>query len=130
LISCVFPGVPEILASLFRLHNMLMSELLPTFDRPINAYSGMLGSGSLFTSVLLITNAAEVISILQNYVKEIRMCMFLANLNSKGQMPFRFFRVYIRNCNQDTRFFNIPKVFVNTCAECFHRCGQRHVLID
>ena len=38
--SCVFPGVPEILANAFLSVNMLISDDLPTFDLPIKQYSG------------------------------------------------------------------------------------------
>src|SRR5690606_747352 len=44
LISWVLPGLPEVLARLLRSVSILIKEDFPTFERPINAYSG---SGSL-----------------------------------------------------------------------------------
>ena len=61
--SCVFPGLPEVLAKLFRLVSMLINEDLPTLLRPINAYSGNGCLGHLATSELLITNSADFIFI-------------------------------------------------------------------
>ena len=37
--SCVFPGLPEVLAIFFWFTNALINEDLPTFDRPTNATS-------------------------------------------------------------------------------------------
>lgn len=62
LISMVFPGVAEVMARPFRPVSMLMRLDLPTFERPMKAYSGRLPAGHLRTSVLLIMNSALVIS--------------------------------------------------------------------
>jgi len=56
---CVLPGLADILASLFLLHSVLISVDLPTFDLPMNAYSGLLAGGQSFTDVLLLINDAE-----------------------------------------------------------------------
>ena len=55
--------VPYI-ASLGRLANMFIRLDLPTFERPINAYSGRLSCGHFSTFVLLTTNSALSISII------------------------------------------------------------------
>ena len=54
----------DVMAKPLRLVSMFMRLDLPTFERPMNAYSGMLCCGHLLTSVLLITNSALFISIL------------------------------------------------------------------
>jgi hypothetical protein len=41
----VFPGVDEVIANPLRLVSMLMSDDFPTFDRPMNAYSGFPSCG-------------------------------------------------------------------------------------
>jgi len=51
--SCVLPGLAEVLASLALLLNELISDDLPTLLRPINAYSGLSGLGQLSTDGLL-----------------------------------------------------------------------------
>jgi hypothetical protein len=61
LMSCVFPGFPEIFARFLCPVSMLISEDLPTFDLPIKAYSGILSFGHLRIFVLLITNLAVFI---------------------------------------------------------------------
>ena len=43
--SCVLPGVDEILAILLRVVTKLISDDLPTFDRPIKANSVLSGDG-------------------------------------------------------------------------------------
>src|SRR5690606_39327019 len=83
LMSCVFPGFPEVLASCFLPVSMFIREDFPTLDRPIKAYSGMGSEGHLLTSELLITNSAVCICI----------------LNVSGLQPFfqkhiKFFRVF------------------------------------
>lgn len=61
--SIVFPGVDDVMAKPFRPVSILMSDDLPTFDRPMNAYSGVSSSGHFLTSELLITNFASLIII-------------------------------------------------------------------
>ena len=63
-INIVFPGVAEVIASDFRPVSILISDDLPTLERPIKAYSGIPVSGHLLTSVLLITKRAFFTSIL------------------------------------------------------------------
>lgn len=60
--SMVLPGVDEVIARFFCPVSILMSDDLPTFDRPIKAYSWR-GSppGHLSTAGQLIENLAEVI---------------------------------------------------------------------
>lgn len=57
------PGVPEVFANLVWLVIILINEDLPTLERPINAYSGLLGGGQPSTVGLLIRYVAERISI-------------------------------------------------------------------
>ena len=59
----VLPGVADVMAKPLRPVSMLMRLDLPTFERPMNAYSGMLCCGHLLMSVLLIMNSALFISI-------------------------------------------------------------------
>ncbi len=61
--SCVLPGVEEVLAKFFLFVSALMSVLFPTLDLPMNAYSGLSGFGASLTSVLLITKSADFIFI-------------------------------------------------------------------
>ncbi len=42
---------------------MLINEDLPTLERPIKAYSGILSGGALVTLLLLIINSADLIFI-------------------------------------------------------------------
>eukprot|EP00825_Cyclidium_porcatum_P025728 TRINITY_DN27885_c0_g1_i2.p1 TRINITY_DN27885_c0_g1~~TRINITY_DN27885_c0_g1_i2.p1 ORF type:complete len:124 (+),score=20.82 TRINITY_DN27885_c0_g1_i2:47-373(+) len=51
----------DTLANPFWPTSILMSDDLPTFDRPINAYSGRSGAGHFLTSVLLIKKRACLI---------------------------------------------------------------------
>jgi len=57
--SCVLPGVCDVLAKPFLATSILMSDDLPTFDRPIKAYSGFTGGGNLEICVLLQINSAD-----------------------------------------------------------------------
>ncbi len=66
--SWVLPGVPEVFASLLWLVIILMSEDLPTLERPIKAYSGLSGLGQASTLTLLIKYFAERISIAKGAV--------------------------------------------------------------
>jgi hypothetical protein len=61
--SLVFPGVPDILASFRRLQSIFRSDDFPTLERPMNAYSGLLGAGQSFGLALLVRNDASVIRI-------------------------------------------------------------------
>ena len=58
LMSMVLPGVDDVLARSLRPVSMLMSDDLPTLERPMNAYSWRVPAGHLPTSVLLISNLA------------------------------------------------------------------------
>ena len=62
--SRVFPGVEDVLASFLWFANMLIRLDFPTLERPINAYSGSVVAGHFETSVLLMTNSADLISML------------------------------------------------------------------
>ena len=57
LINCVFPGVELVLANAFRPVNILISELLPTLERPMKVYSGRSASGHSWSLALDLTNA-------------------------------------------------------------------------
>ncbi len=59
----------DVMARPLRLVSIFMRLDLPTFERPMNAYSGMLCCGHLLTSVLLITNSALFISILCGFYR-------------------------------------------------------------
>ena len=61
--SRVLPGVDDVIASLELPVSILMRLDLPTFDLPMNAYSGIFPSGHFDTSVLLMMNSALRISI-------------------------------------------------------------------
>ena len=61
--SCVLPGVTEILASFELLQSRFIKDDLPTLLLPINAYSGRSGFGHLSTEGLEIRYVALVISI-------------------------------------------------------------------
>jgi hypothetical protein len=63
LMSCVLPGVLEVLASLLWLVSILMRDDFPTLERPMNAYSGRSGLGQPSTVGLLMRYVALVISI-------------------------------------------------------------------
>ena len=54
----------DVLANAFLCVNALINEDLPTFERPIKAYSGILPSGHLATVELLIINFASLIIII------------------------------------------------------------------
>jgi hypothetical protein len=69
LMSCVFPGVDDVLAKPPCRVSMLISDDLPTLERPMKAYSGKLLLGHCATLALLHTNMADLIIIQQNYVK-------------------------------------------------------------
>ena len=63
--SSVFPGVCEVLAIFLLLHSMLISDDLPTFERPMKAYSGTSVAGHMATSGLLTSNFAFFISMIR-----------------------------------------------------------------
>ena len=65
-IVIVFPGVEDVLASCLLFVNMLIKDDLPTFDRPIKAYSGLSQFGNLLTLVLLCRNVADLMFIFSN----------------------------------------------------------------
>jgi len=65
LISCVLPGVCEVFASPFLDTSILISDDLPTFERPIKAYSAFTGGGSLEIWVLLQINSADLMIMVQ-----------------------------------------------------------------
>ena len=60
--SSVLPGVADVMARPLRPVSMFMRLDLPTFERPMKAYSGLSCCGHLFMSVLLIMNSALFIS--------------------------------------------------------------------
>src|SRR5574344_1615547 len=60
--SSVFPGVALVLANFRLLVSILIKLDLPTFDRPINAYSALVSLGHMLTIGALITNSAFFIS--------------------------------------------------------------------
>jgi hypothetical protein len=62
----VLPGVEEVLANSFFLHNILMSDDFPTLLLPIKAYSGKMAFGHSFKPGTLILKTADFTSILQN----------------------------------------------------------------
>jgi len=62
--SCVFPGVFEILASFELLQSIFIKEDFPTLLLPINAYSGLSGLGHLSIDGLEIRYVAFVICML------------------------------------------------------------------
>ena len=59
--SCVLPGVDEVLARVLLPQRVFIRELFPTLDLPIKAYSGIFGVGQSFQWGLLIMNFEEEI---------------------------------------------------------------------
>ena len=60
LMATVLPGTDEVLAKPLRCTSILISDDLPTLERPMKAYSGMLSFGKKSKRVLLIKNSAFV----------------------------------------------------------------------
>ncbi len=60
---CVRPGVFDVLAKPFLINSELMSDDLPTFERPRKAISGRLSSTQCRFSKALFTKSAEIIFI-------------------------------------------------------------------
>ena len=58
LISIVFPGVDDVMARPFFPVSIFISDDLPTFERPMNAYSWRCSLGQSAAFVLLIMNLA------------------------------------------------------------------------
>jgi hypothetical protein len=56
------PGFPDIFANDFLFVSLFINDDFPTLERPIKAYSGLSGAGHFFTSLLLITKRASLIS--------------------------------------------------------------------
>ena len=76
--SSVLPGFEDALAKSFWLHNRLMRDDFPTFDRPINAYSGMFPGGHFLKSELDMTNSAVlIIVVLFLHYQPVAMWLFL-----------------------------------------------------
>ncbi len=57
----VLPGLPLVLASFLNPVREFIKDDFPTFDLPMNAYSGMLGSGHFVNVVELIMKFAYLI---------------------------------------------------------------------
>ena len=64
--SSVFPGVEEVLASPLCWQSMLMRLDLPTFDRPMKAYSALSSFGHMLTKGADSTKADFLISIISS----------------------------------------------------------------
>lgn len=62
-ISMVLPGVDDVFAKSLRPKSMLISEDLPTLERPINAYSCLSSVGHLLSDGALIRKRALFIII-------------------------------------------------------------------
>ena len=86
--SIVFPGVAEVMASPLRPVSILMRLDFPTLERPIKAYSGNIPEGHFFTSVLLMTNSALVISIFMSNLESFLLFFFFSCV-CKGSTYFR-----------------------------------------
>jgi hypothetical protein len=65
-INNVFPGVDDVFASLLLLVSILIRLDLPTLERPIKAYSGLLSDGHIDTMGDEMTNSDCLISITIN----------------------------------------------------------------
>ena len=63
LMRSVLPGVDDVMASFELRVSMLMRLDLPTFERPMKAYSGSPSFGHFSTCVLLTLNSAFLMSI-------------------------------------------------------------------
>ena len=84
MISCVFPGVEDVLAIPLFPTSMLINDDFPTLDRPIKANSGNEEFGQSETRGLLTTNETEVIS-MTNQIKLRELSHRLSKrLNSSG----------------------------------------------
>ena len=68
----VLPGVAEVLARPLWLQSMLMRLDLPTFERPMKAYSGRKSLGQLSIVGLLRVNTDVLMSITKNLSAKIR----------------------------------------------------------
>ena len=94
MISWVFPGLDEVLASFLWLASILIREDLPTLDRPIKANSGLSGGGQSLTELLLFTKVALFISDFKvcgnNFFADKR-----ANLPIKLMLPYFFAKITI-----------------------------------
>ena len=64
----VFPGVDDVFANFLLFVSMLIRLDLPTFERPINAYSGFVSFGHIDTIGALSVNSAFFISIIYQYL--------------------------------------------------------------
>ena len=94
----VFPGVDDVMASPLRRVSMLIRLLFPTFERPINAYSGLPFTSGHWSARLEDTrNSAVFISI------------------------FLFFRVRGKDVFLQTSFF-----FISRLGPTEHSCHKKH----
>ena len=104
--SWVFPGVWEVFASLELPVSMLMRELFPTLERPMNANSGRRRWGFCPTRVLLPENSALVILMdrLLNNRAKIRIIEYLCNM----EMDEKFMREALREAEAARAQGEIP----------------------
>ena len=84
----VLPGVDDVIASLLCPVIILISDDFPTFERPINAYSGSLVLGHISALGLEITNLAVLICMII-YEIELTKSSMIINYTIK-RLYFRF----------------------------------------
>ena len=108
LMSSVLPGFDEVFAKPLRWVSMLMRLDLPTFERPMKAYSGNFVSGHLRQSVLLMTYSAFLMSI-----NILLKCNFAgAKIRQIFRIP-KFFPLFLRFVWQVQKFFlSLPAFFI------------------
>ena len=80
LITCVLPGVLEVLAASLDFNKALISEDFPTLERPIKATSGLSGSGHIFQSVLDFTKLYFILKGTAKMLYVIRSIALVRNL--------------------------------------------------
>ena len=87
--SSVLPGVDDVLASFLLRESILMRLDLPTFERPMKAYSGLVSFGHIDTIGAESVNSACLISILHQFLR--------AKLQKKilNPLPFQNYSVIL-----------------------------------
>ena len=122
--SSVFPGVALVLANFLLLVSILMRLDLPTFERPMKAYSGFVSLGHIDTMGAESVNSACLISIHflfggQRY-KEVRTIQnknaFFCFFSNYSFMSSRFFtKSDFKICTIRGKCLPLPSNFRKTC---------------
>lgn len=91
--SRVFPGLELVMAKPFRAEIMLIKEDLPTFERPMNAYSGFSEQGQDAKPGQLFTNSAVFMSIVFGFLRLAARRMDFMYPGTSPVMPCPFVRL-------------------------------------